>query len=187
MRCKATTKLGNRCKNSASKGSLYCGTHATFESNDHLPASSAGPPSTADARQSHETSGQPSVACETPPKKQRVESQRPVDKPVVDVQDDDPFRAIAEAMAAAAEELGNDGDVTETNAGAEMAERSPRGMLGDAVYSTSYGLSYGVIFPAVLAFGLIPRDSAAGRGLRDGADTAKRSVDNLRKQKDDHS
>jgi len=48
------------------------------------------------------------------------------------------------------------------------------------VYSTCYSLSYGVVFPAMLLAGAIPRNNEAVRGLIDGAHAAIHRVDQLR-------
>ena len=44
------------------------------------------------------------------------------------------------------------------------------------VYTTSYTLSYGVVFPAALIARSIHRDNAAVRGLMDGAKAATEKV-----------
>ena len=44
------------------------------------------------------------------------------------------------------------------------------------VYTTSYTLSYGIVFPATLIAKSIPKDNAAVRGLIDGAASAKAKV-----------
>jgi hypothetical protein len=54
----------------------------------------------------------------------------------------------------------------------EMANRvwaSTSLFLCRFVYTTSYTLSYGIVFPATLIARSIPRDNAAVRGLIDGA------------------
>jgi hypothetical protein len=47
------------------------------------------------------------------------------------------------------------------------------------VYTTCYTVSYGVVFPAMLLSQAIPRNNAAVRGLRDGAQAAIIKVDEL--------
>jgi hypothetical protein len=48
--------------------------------------------------------------------------------------------------------------------------------LSRFVYTTSYTISYGVVFPATLIARSIPRDNAAVRGLIDGARAASDKV-----------
>jgi hypothetical protein len=95
--------------------------------------------------------------------------------------EDDPFRVIAEAMTQAAGEMERieDPDVPSDQ------RRSPEqyGSLAKAVYSTSYGLGYGVILPTLLTLGLLPMDNSAGRGLRDGAKAATDSVQSIRSKR----
>jgi hypothetical protein len=64
----------------------------------------------------------------------------------------------------------------------EMAERVWSGtslFLSRFVYTTSYTLSYGVVFPATLLARSIPRNNAAVRGLIDGAKAATEKVDQI--------
>jgi hypothetical protein len=68
----------------------------------------------------------------------------------------------------------------------EMAERVWSGsslFLSRFVYTTSYTLSYGVVFPATLLARSIPRNNAAVRGLIDGAKAATAKVDEIQGQK----
>ena len=61
----------------------------------------------------------------------------------------------------------------------EMATRvweSTSLFLSRFVYTTSYTLSYGVVFPATLIARSVPRDNAAVRGLMDGARAAREKV-----------
>ncbi len=48
----------------------------------------------------------------------------------------------------------------------------PPGPLGKLVYGTVYGISYSVVFTAILLGKLIPGGALVGRGLRDGAASA---------------
>ena len=47
--------------------------------------------------------------------------------------------------------------------------------LGRVVYTASYGLSFGIVFPAMLAARSVPMDNALGHGLMDGAAAAASS------------
>jgi hypothetical protein len=51
--------------------------------------------------------------------------------------------------------------------------------LNRFVYTTCYTISYGVVFPSLLLARAIPRDNAAVRGLIEGADAARRKVDEI--------
>lgn len=65
----------------------------------------------------------------------------------------------------------------------EMANRvwaSSSLFLCRFVYTTSYTLSYGVVFPATLLARSVPKDNAAVRGLIDGARAASEKVHQIR-------
>ena len=65
----------------------------------------------------------------------------------------------------------------------EMATRvwaSTSLFLARFVYTTSYTISYGVVFPATLISRSIPRDNAAVRGLMDGAKAATAKVEEMK-------
>jgi hypothetical protein len=51
--------------------------------------------------------------------------------------------------------------------------------LNRFVYTTCYTISYGVVFPSVMLARGVPRNNAAVRGLIEGADAARRKVDEL--------
>lgn len=96
---------------------------------------------------------------------------------------DDPFRAIAEAMEAAAREAASqqrperpDKPKNKAPRPAAPASAAPATGVGKAAYSVAYGLGFGVAFPAFFVLGLLPPDSAVARGLRDGADAARKSL-----------
>ena len=64
----------------------------------------------------------------------------------------------------------------------EMAERVWSGtslFLSRFVYTTSYTLSYGVVFPAALLARSIPRNNSAVRGLIERAHAATAKVDEI--------
>jgi hypothetical protein len=52
------------------------------------------------------------------------------------------------------------------------------------VYTTSYTISYGVVFPATLIARSIPLDNAATRGLIDGARAATEKIREIRGEVD---
>jgi hypothetical protein len=65
----------------------------------------------------------------------------------------------------------------------EMANRVWAGtslFLCRFVYTTSYTLSYGVVFPASLIARTVPKDNAAVRGLIDGARAATDKVHQMK-------
>ena len=47
-----------------------------------------------------------------------------------------------------------------------------RTFLGRTIYSTSYAVSYGVVFPTMLVVRAMPKDNALFHGLADGAEAA---------------
>ena len=65
----------------------------------------------------------------------------------------------------------------------EMANRvwtSTSLFLCRFVYTTSYTISYGVVFPATLIARSVPKDNAAVRGLIDGARAATDKVHQMK-------
>ncbi len=112
----------------------------------------------------------------------------------------DPLAAIADALEAAAQEAEEEldeewEDEGQDDAAAQPAARSqpgrsapgrsapgrsapagaravPESGLSQAVYTAAYGVGYGVAFPALFLFGLLPQDSSVARGIRDGARAA---------------
>lgn len=63
---------------------------------------------------------------------------------------------------------------------ADRAWSSASLFVSRLVYTTSYTVSYGVVFPATLLARAVPKDNAAVRGLIDGAHAALRQVDEIR-------
>ena len=93
----------------------------------------------------------------------------------------DPIKAVADAMDAAvkAAQEGAEG------ARATVAEALPAAsqLLSRIVYKTCYGLSYGVVFPTMLAVRTIPKNNAAVHGFIDGAQAAIDMVDEMKPPK----
>lgn len=93
----------------------------------------------------------------------------------------DPIKAVADAMDAAvkAAQEGAEG-ARET-----VAEALPAAgqFLSRMVYNACYGLSYGVVFPTMLAVRAIPKDNAAVHGFVDGAQAALDMVDEMKSKK----
>ena len=51
-----------------------------------------------------------------------------------------------------------------------------RNFVSRAIYSTSYAVSYGVVFPTMLIVRAMPKDNALYHGLVDGAEAARKRV-----------
>ena len=65
----------------------------------------------------------------------------------------------------------------------EAAERTwvaASAFMSRLVYTTSYTVSYGVVFPAMFLAHAIPKDNALVQGLIDGAQAAIHKVDQVR-------
>ncbi|WZO98054.1 hypothetical protein EP7_005107 [Isosphaeraceae bacterium EP7] len=54
------------------------------------------------------------------------------------------------------------------------------------LYTTSYTLSYGVVFPATLLARSIPRENSAVHGFIDGARAAREKVDQVLETRSEH-
>jgi hypothetical protein len=91
------------------------------------------------------------------------------------------FEKVAVAMASAAEamKLG----ATDARTAAARAVPNAQLALSKTIYSTSYYLSYGVVFPTLLLTSMIPKNNALVHGMIDGARAAHDAVDNLRAQR----
>jgi hypothetical protein len=89
----------------------------------------------------------------------------------------DPLRAVAEALDAAVEAVRGGAD----DARARVANVIPAAgrCVSRFVYGTSYSISYGVVFTAVLIARAIPKNNAAVHGLIDGAHAAIEKVDRM--------
>ena len=84
--------------------------------------------------------------------------------------DSDPLKAVADAMDAAVEAAKEGAG----RARATAADALPAAgeFLLRAVYNTSYGISYGVVLPALFIARAIPKNNAVTNGLIDGARAA---------------
>jgi hypothetical protein len=47
------------------------------------------------------------------------------------------------------------------------------GMAAQMIYTTSYAVAYGIVFPAMLLVRIVPKDNALVHGLADGAQAAR--------------
>jgi len=86
----------------------------------------------------------------------------------------DPLAGVAQAMANAVEAA---------KAGMSDAADSARGavprvnlFLSRMAYTTSYAVSYGIVFPTVFIGQYVPKNNALVHGLTDGAIAAKEAV-----------
>jgi hypothetical protein len=130
MICQAITKSGRRCKNSARSGSAYCHLHSNYQPNDpsgNSSESNGSNPETsvtvsdklaATSDQEHVAPTASPRTPEKPPAKQPeldpVMHQQPATEPIAPAADD-PFRLLAEAMTAAANEVGLQADARQSS------------------------------------------------------------------------
>ncbi|HEV3344804.1 MAG TPA: hypothetical protein VG125_30790 [Pirellulales bacterium] len=91
------------------------------------------------------------------------------------------FEKVAVAMASAAEAMKS--GASDARTAAARAVPNAQLALSKTIYSTSYYLSYGVVFPALLLTSLIPKNNALVHGMLDGARAAHDAVDNLRAER----
>src|SRR6516165_7327280 len=89
----------------------------------------------------------------------------------------DPFRTAADAMALAVQ-AAKEGAA---DAQARVSEAMPgiAGFLSRLTYTTSYAVSYGVVFPTLLVARTVPKDNAIVQGLVDGALAARDAVEGM--------
>ena len=94
----------------------------------------------------------------------------------------DPLTAVADAMDAAVE-AAKDGAGWPRETVAELVPAAGR-LLSRAVYKTSYALSFGVVFPAMMIAQAIPKGNAVVHGLIDGALAARDAVQDMKTRAD---
>lgn len=143
------TKLGQRCKHPAREGGEFCSVHL--------------PPAQRSAREEASPpreSPQPRVA------------DRPDDESGPAFADN-PFASIADAMSAVADQLEREQPARDE---AQAFSDPPSSGISNAVYNAAYLLGFGVAMPVFFGLSLLPPNSAAARGLRDGARDAKRKL-----------
>jgi hypothetical protein len=83
----------------------------------------------------------------------------------------DPLKTVAKAM--------KDGAMDAKEAAGKLVPAAGR-FLSRFVYTTSYTLAYGVVFPAVLVAKSIPPNNAVVHGFVDGARAASDMADQLK-------
>jgi hypothetical protein len=87
----------------------------------------------------------------------------------------DPLKTIAGALVAAFK--GAKGGTADAQAAAGKAVPAAGRLLTQAVYTTAYTFSYGLVFPAVMIAHSIPTNNALVQGLKNGAHAASDTVD----------
>jgi hypothetical protein len=80
----------------------------------------------------------------------------------------DPLQDAADAMGTAVQRLSQ---------GASEALPAVGGFVSRVIYTASYALSYGVVFPVMVVVRAIPKENALVHGLVDGALAARDTVD----------
>jgi hypothetical protein len=88
----------------------------------------------------------------------------------------DPLKTAADAMSQAVQ-AARDGAA---DAQTRVAEMMPAvsGFVSRLVYTTSYAVSFGVVFPTLFVVQVIPKDNALVYGLVDGARAARDALNN---------
>jgi hypothetical protein len=82
----------------------------------------------------------------------------------------DPLKAVADAMDAAVE-AAKQGAIKAGETATGLAPAAGQA-ISTAVYKTSYAISYGLVFPALLIARTVPANNAFVHGLVDGARAA---------------
>jgi hypothetical protein len=93
----------------------------------------------------------------------------------------DPLQAVADAMEKAVEAAR--GGAAEAREAAARALPEAGGLLSKLAYNTCYAVSYGVVFPSVLAARSVPQNNAVVHGLIDGAQAALDLVDEMKRSR----
>ena len=96
----------------------------------------------------------------------------------------DPLATVADAMRNAAQ-AARDG-AADAKARAERAVPEVGLFLSRFAYTTSYAVSYGVVFPTMLLVRSIPRDNPVFHGLQDGA-AAVAMLDEMRRKREEQA
>ena len=87
----------------------------------------------------------------------------------------DPLRDAGDAMGSAMEAVRQGAsDAQERITGAMPAVGQ---FVSRLVYTSCYGLSYGIVFPVMLVVRMVPKDNAVVHGLVDGAIAAREQVE----------
>lgn len=90
---------------------------------------------------------------------------------------DDPLTAVADAMQAAADSVAQGASAAREAAGSALPSM---GMFANRLlYTTCYGVSYGVVFPLALVALSVPQNNPFVHGLIDGSRAARTKVDDI--------
>jgi hypothetical protein len=82
----------------------------------------------------------------------------------------DPLKSVADTLETAFQAV-KDGS-TDATAAAEKAIPAATRFVARLVYTTSYSLTFGVVFPSMMIAKSIPADNAIIRGITDGTHDA---------------
>jgi len=92
-------------------------------------------------------------------------------------QNHDPLAAVADAMQAAAESVTQGAAAARQAAGDAIP--SVASFANRLLYTTCYGVSYGVVFPLALVALSVPQNNPFVHGLIDGSRAARTKVDEI--------
>jgi hypothetical protein len=90
----------------------------------------------------------------------------------------DPLKSVADNLETAFQAV-KDGS-TDATAVAEKAIPAATRIVARLVYTTSYALTFGVVFPSMMIAKSISADNAIIRGITDGAHDAIAKIDGLK-------
>jgi hypothetical protein len=90
----------------------------------------------------------------------------------------DPLKSVADALETAFQAV-KDGS-TDATAAAENAIPAATRFFAHLVYTTSYTVTFGVVFPSMMIAKSIPADNVIIRGFTDGAHDAIEKIDGLK-------
>ena len=90
----------------------------------------------------------------------------------------DPLKSVADALETAFQAVKNGS--THATAAAENALPAATRFVAHLAYTTSYTLTFGVVFPSMMIAKSIPADNAIIRGITDGAHDAIEKIDGLK-------
>ena len=90
----------------------------------------------------------------------------------------DPMKTVADALDKAYKAA--KGGKADATAAAGRALPAASRFLSRLVYTTSYTLSYGIVFPMVMLAKSIPQENSVVKGMKDGAHDASERVERLK-------
>jgi hypothetical protein len=89
----------------------------------------------------------------------------------------DPLGAVADAMQAAAEAVGRGTEAAREAAGQTLPKVGQ--FTNRLLYTTSYAIAYGAVFPLALVAMSVPQNNPFVHGLVDGSRAARNKVDTI--------